>query len=626
MFQELDVLRGFSRAAAEDPAQIALEHGPRRLSYRELDAWSDALARTLAGGPAGAVVGVAVADPVERVVALLGAWKAGCVFAPIDLDQPEPVLERLLAHVEPQWWIDDGTTPFPGGGEPHPFRCRLDPDQQAVITEDGAPAPSSSLTPLGPLAPDALAYLVPTSGSTGSPKWIAGRYQGIGHFIAWETGYLEIGPGVRVSQLTSPYFDAYLRDVFVPLTQGGTLAIPDPPELRLDGFALADWLDRAGIEIVHCVPSLFHLLAAGDLHPRRFERLKAILLAGEPPLQADLARWFGAFGERVRIVNLYGPSETTMTKLFHEVRPADLDRPSIPIGRPIPGAAALLVDGEGRPATPGTVGEILLRTPYRSLGYYKEPRRTAERFVPNPWSDDPDDLLYRTGDLGRLLPDGALQFLGRRDQQVKIRGQRIELGEVESALLGLPGVRAAAAVARPDAQGLASLWAFVVPALGAELSPHELRRSLARTLPAHLLPDRIVPLESLPRTRNGKLDRRALATLDTFGRGTAPRVPPRTPTERRIAAVWEEVIGVAESGVEDDFFAAGGHSLLATRLLLLVRAETGVEIPLRDFLEQPTIAALAERVDEATLLAADPDELRALLATLDAETSPVEPA
>jgi amino acid adenylation domain-containing protein len=611
---DCDVLHGFARSIAEDPTRIALEHGPLRLSYGELDRWSDSLARLLADGPPRAVVAVAVSSPVERVVALLGVWKAGCVFAPVDLDLPAAGLARLVAYVEPQWWIEDAWTatdsapsPFPEQGAPR--RCHLDPERRTAIAggadfAGGGKTVAESPTPLTgiPFGPDDFCYLVPTSGSTGVPKLIAGRYQGVGHFIRWETELLGLGPGTRVSQLTSPYFDAYLRDVFVPLCSGGTLVLPASADIRLDADALAEWLDRAEIALVHCVPSLFHLLATGDLHPRRFALLRAVLLAGERPLTAEIARWFSAFGERVRIVNLYGPSETTMTKLFHEVQKADLDRPSIPIGRPIAGAAVLLVDAADRPSAPGTVGEILLRTPYRSLGYYKAPLETAERFRPNPWSGDPDDLVYRTGDLGRLLPSGELEFLGRRDQQVKIRGQRIELSEVESALLGHPGVRAAAAVPRQDADGLSSLWAFVVlapetPEVPAAM-PHEIRRWLARSLPAQLLPDRIVPVAALPQTRNGKLDRRALAKLDAAGRGTAPRVPPRTPTESRLTEIWEEVIGVRESGVEDDFFTVGGHSLLATRLLLKARAAFGVELPLRAFLDRPTIAALAGQIEE----------------------------
>ncbi len=628
-----DVLQWFADSVARHPARAALECGPRRLSYGDLDRWSDDLARRLRGGAPGAVAAVCVADPIERVVSLLGVLKGGCAFAPVDLEQPAPRLRHLLEHIAPRWLIGDpadartaaALAAIEWSGDAR--WCRLDPDHLAARCDADAVAAVPPASAAGSPGPDDLCYLFQTSGSTGIPQCIAGRFRGIGHFVRWEVDFLGLAPGVRVSQLTSPYFDAYLRDVFVPLSAGGTLCIPETPEVRLGTDSLARWIEARQVELVHCVPSLFHVLCAADLHPRAFERLRHVLLAGEPPLHADLARWFGAFGERVRIVNLYGPTETTMTKLFHEVRPADLRRRSIPIGRPMAGAAALLVDGAGRPCAPGTIGEILLRTPYRSLGYFEQPRLTAERFVRNPWSPDPDgpdaadDLVYRTGDLGRLLPDGALELLGRRDQQVKVRGQRIELAEVESALGEHPGVLAAAAVARPDADGLPALWAFVV--LRAETPPRALREWMARAVPAYLTPDRLVPVAELPRTRNGKLDRRALAALDVDGRqGAEPPVEPRTPTERRLVEIWQEVIEVAQSGVRDDFFAAGGHSLMATRLLLRVRAAFGVEVPLRDFLDRPTIEALAERVDEAILLAADPARIEELLRALEAEPEP----
>ncbi len=647
-----DVLQGFADSAARCPARTAIEIGERRVSYRDLDRWSSELARVLAGGPARPVVAVAAGDPaervaagnpiervaasdsIERVAALLGIWKAGGVYAPLDPAQPPARLAALLDRIAPDWIAGDAGAPLTRSGSTA-RRCHLDAGRLSVVVEGGPPGAGE---PAGPPGPDDLAYLAPTSGSTGAPKLVAGRYRGLGHFVRWEASYLGISEesGVRASQLTSPFFDAYLRDLFVPLATGGTLVVPETPEVRLDTHSLAAWIEAREVELVHCVPSLFHLLSAGDLHPRAFPRLRWVLLAGEPPIHADLARWFGAIGERVRIVNLYGPTETTMTKLFHEVRPADLRRRAVPAGRPMPGAAALLADAAGRPCPPGAVGEVLLRTPYRSLGYFRDPAATAERFVPNPWSGEPGDVVYRTGDLGRLLPDGSLDLLGRRDQQVKVRGQRIELPEVEGALAALPEVAEAAAVARPDADGLAALWAFVVLREGVATAPGALRDALRRALPPAMVPDRVVPVAALPRTANGKLDRRALLALAgaASGRGAEPRgglkIGPRTPTEERLAALWEEVIEVRESGVRDDFFAAGGHSLMATRLLLRVRAAFGVSMPLGDFLDRPTIEALAERVEDEllarALAGASEDELAALVSELDAELAPAEGA
>jgi acyl carrier protein len=333
-------------------------------------------------------------------------------------------------------------------------------------------------------------------------------------------------------------------------------------------------------------------------------------------MHADLARWFAIFGERVQIVNLYGPSETTMTKLFHRVRPADLGRRSIPVGRPMDGAAVLVVDDQLRACAPGTCGEVLLRTPYRSLGYLGRPDLTAEAFVPNPFAAGGADVVYRTGDLGRLLPDGALELLGRRDHQLKIRGQRIEPREIESALLDHPRVLQAAVVGRPDGEGFMTLCAFV--AAGEEIDVNELREWVARRLPASHVPDRFTTLPELPRTRNGKLDRRALTRIDLRQQPAAPRQAPRTDTERCLLEIWREVTGAHEIGTTDNFFAVGGHSLMATRLLLRVRAAFGSDVPLKDFLDRPTIAALAEEIEERILFHADPASIEAILREIDA--------
>jgi amino acid adenylation domain-containing protein len=641
-----DVLHAFAGAVAQGPARIAVDAGSRRLSYLDLDAWTGALASTLRRGtPRGGVVAVAAEDPLHRVAALLGTLRAGCVFAPLDLDQPPARLRALLERLAPQWLL--GT---PGLGAAIADRtgwtglargCHLDTDRLAAV-EEGAPpnpaapavqgntaalanagAPPPEPPPAG-LAGDDLCYIVQTSGSTGVPKCIAGSYRAIGHFIRWETELLALTPGTRVSQLTAPHFDAYLRDIFAPLTTGGTVCIPPSAELRLDAAALARWIDAQGIELVHCVPSLFHLLAAGDagdLHPRLFPRLRWVLLAGEAPLQADLARWFAVFGRRVRFLNLYGPSETTMTKLFHEITPEDLERRSIPIGRPMAGAAALLVDRRGRVCAPGTVGEIVLRTPHHALGYLGEPRLTAEAFAPNPWRDghDPADLIHRTGDLGRLLPDGAIELLGRRDQQLKVRGQRIEPGEIETVLGEHPLVQAAAVVARPDSAGLPALCAFVVTR--EEVATQTLRDWVARRLPPALVPDRFVSLPRLPLLANGKIDRRTLATAEVAAARREPRVAARTPTERRLVEIWGEVTETRDAGIRDDFFASGGHSLLAARLLLRVRQAFGVEVPLAAFFDRPTIEALAAEVEERLLSQVDPQLLEEALRELDAAPS-----
>jgi amino acid adenylation domain-containing protein len=594
------VLERFHAAARQFADQPALELPHRVVSYGELAAAAGRRARqlTAAGTTPGGRVAVLAADRGEVITAMLAIFEVGGVFVPLDPEMPDPRLQAMLeiaapaaAVVEPAFlylWRRLGRAACPV------IAAAAGPGAGAVAEEGsslagGAPGPRQRAREKSGPGPDDLCYVVFTSGSTGVPKAIAGCRKGIDHFISWQVETFGIGPGTRVSQLARPSFDAFFKDVFAPLVAGGTVCVPRPAWLG-DGTALARWLDSGEIEILHAVPSLFRTLLASDLRPELFPRLRHVLLAGERLLPADVDRWCGVFGERIQLANLYGPSETTITKLVYRVKAADAARPSIPIGQPMPGARALIVDRQGRPSLPGAVGEILIRTPYRSLGYLDRPDLTAAAFVPNPLGGDPADLVYRTGDFGRVLPDGDFEFLGRRDQQVKIRGVRIELAEIEERLRRLPAVADVAVVDRADAAGNRYLCAYVVG--GSDLDPDALRAPLARELPEPMVPTLYVQLDELPRTLSGKVDRRALPDPQkTRGRG-APAAP-RTPLQETLAGLYSTVLGGVPVGPDDSFFALGGHSLLATQLLSRVREALGVELALNVLFESPTVAGLA---------------------------------
>ncbi|HKI00350.1 MAG TPA: amino acid adenylation domain-containing protein [Thermoanaerobaculia bacterium] len=578
----------FSRAAAQHGSRTAIDRAGIGITYRDLEARSNQLANVLlAGGAArGSVVAILADDRIAVVTAMLAVLKAGCAFAPLDPNAPPKRLAAMVAEADPAWFLAEARLlPMLGGVE-----------GARVVGLDDAKGGDASHPGLA-AGPDDMAYLYFTSGSTGRPKGIAGRLQGIDHFIRWEIETLGIAPGARVSQLTTPSFDAFLRDVFVPLCAGGTVCVPESREVVLDAPRLIDWLDLEEIELVHCVPSLFRSILNGALSPGYFAAMKHVLLAGEPLLPADVGRWLDVFGERIRLVNLYGPSETTMTKLFYFVTAADRERKSMPIGKPMPGAQALVVGANGKAAPPGTIGEILIRTPYRSLGYYRQPELTAEAFVQNPFNPAPGDVVYRTGDLGRLLKDGNFEFLGRRDSQVKIRGVRVEIAEVENQLRSHPAVRDVAVVDRDNAAGGKSLCAYVV--LGEETDANALREALLSTLPEAFVPDWFVPLDELPRTLTGKVDRKALPAPDSARLQDAAFTAPRSLTEELLAGIWCELLELKQVGIHQSFFAVGGHSLLATQLLSRIRSTFEIELPLNRLFEAPTIAGLAEGVEAA---------------------------
>jgi len=581
-----NLIQMFRLAAEKWPEAVAIAASGQELTYGELRRRADRVSTALAasGFTPGSLLPIIASDISEVVVAMLGALGVRGVFVPIAPDLPPARLSRLLEEVVSPWiCVEPRFAPLLAEHWP-----RSAPPPIASWSGAGGGLPAPSVDP----QPDDLCYVVFTSGSTGEPKGIAGRLKGIEHFVRWEIEFLDVGPGTRVSQLTSPSFDAVLRDIFVPLATGGVVCVPEDRKQAADGRWLASWLEEQDISVLHCVPSLFRGLLNAGLSASSLPALRHVLLAGERFLPADAERWFGIFGERVQLVNLYGPSETTMTKFVHVVRPSDAKAPSIPIGKPMRGAAAILIDENGKACPPGVPGEILIRTPFRSLGYFRRPDLTRQVFIPNPFGNDPEDLVYRTGDLGRLLRSGEFEFLGRRDHQVKIRGARVELGEIEDLLRRHPAIADQVVVTSEETDGGVSLLAYVV--LSRPIMATELRAYCLAALPDYMVPSVFVVLDSLPRTFSGKVDRGALPKPDVAGATVSGEDSyAHGPVEELIATIWEEVLGREGIGRKEDFFALGGHSLLAGRVLNRVQATFGVEVPLKALVEAPTIADLS---------------------------------
>jgi amino acid adenylation domain-containing protein len=600
--------------------RVALEWQDTRISYDELEAKSNEIAARLvsSGAGKGTPVVVMLENSLHVIPSLIGILKAGCVFVPLDLNNPEKRLEAMLAIVEPQWAIiESGLVSLLEKLVPETGRklhlIQFDGGELQPPAKDERVA-SIANVPATAHEPDDLCYISFTSGSTGNPKAIAGRYKGIAHFIEWEINTFGIDETCRLAQFTHYAFDAFLRDVFVPLCAGGTICIPDKRESIVEPATLVTWMEERQISLIHCVPSLFRVMLNQQLKPDYFTNLKHIMLAGERLLPADVRKWMDLFGERVQLVNFYGPSETTMIKFFYPVGRTDVDRKSIPIGKPMEGARAIVVGADGKTCPPGSVGEIYIRTPYRSLGYYKAPELTQEVFVSNPFNDDPEDIVYKTGDLGRVLTDGNFEFLGRKDHQVKIRGLRVELGEIENALRAYEGVRDAVVIEATNANGESYLCAYL--AASEELETEQLREHLFKELPVNMVPALFIRLEALPLTLNGKVDRRALPPPEKK-RAETPYVAPRTITEETLAEIWRDLLGVERVGVNDDFFELGGHSLLATQLMSRLRTAFQVELPLAALFENPTVARLSIPITQTQLAKIDSEDLSRLLDELE---------
>jgi acyl-coenzyme A synthetase/AMP-(fatty) acid ligase/acyl carrier protein len=425
---------------------------------------------------------------------------------------------------------------------------------------------------------------------------VLGCHKGLSHFLSWQRETFAIGSGDRVAQLTALSFDAVLRDIFLPLTSGATLCLPDAND-ALTPDPIIEWLERQQITVLHAVPSLAQSWLASEGAKVDLESMRWVFFVGEPLTEAFLHQWRTAFHNTAEIVNLYGPTETTLIKCFYRV-PADIAPGVQPVGRPIPNTQALVLNDHNQLCGINEPGEIVLRTPFRSLGYINAPEENQKRFVKNPFRDDPWDLIYFTGDAGRYRPDGTLEILGRLDDQVKIRGVRVEPAEVTAILSQHPLVDSCIVVGKKNERDETCLVAYVVASNQGQATTTQLRSYLLEQMPAAMVPSVFVFLDSLPLTPNGKVDRKALPEPDH--KRSEPEesfVAPRTEIERIVAGIWTEVLKTERVGVHDNFFELGGHSLLASQIVSRIRVALQVEVSLRALFEKPTVASLCDHIE-----------------------------
>ncbi len=513
----------FERMVDKHPDNIAITNGYKRVIYRQLEEEANRLANFLmeSGAEKGSIIASFLQDPSEVITTILAAMKSGLVFVIFDTEAPAATLQAMIEAVSPRWFVTESKFIE----KLRQVEQRRAHESRIVCLDGDAAEPEGELSfvkgyrdyvnsarPQVSIDPDGMAYIYFTSGTTGTPKAVAGRYRAIDHAVRWEIEILGLGAGTRASQLHSLSFDESLRDIFVPLCVGGTLCVPESRELILDGARLTEWINAQQIEVIHCTPSLLRNLLSEELHGESFSALRCVLSTGEALLPDDVARWVDVFGDRIQLLNLYGTSETTLAKFCYFVKPEDKDRSSIPIGKPIAGVRALVVGEDGMPCPVKLVGEIYIRTPYRSLGYYHQPQATDEVFIKNPFSANPEDIVYKTGDLGRVLEDGNYEYVGRKNSQVEIRGTRVEVSEIESLMRSHKAVRDVAVVSRENGDGNNHLYAYVVPK--AEIRPGELRQLMADYLPDYMIPSRLMIIERLPLTLSGKVDRLALPKLE----------------------------------------------------------------------------------------------------------------
>ncbi len=577
----------FAAQVARSPAAVAVVHEDRALSYRELDARSSRLAhhlRALGVGPE-AVVGLCVERSPEMIVGLLGILKAGGAYLPLDPDYPAERLAFMLADAGAAVLVTQAALParLPAHAA---ATVRLDADWPAIARHPEH-APDLTLDPANP------AYVIYTSGSTGTPKGVVVDHASIANYIAWGIPACGLNVGIGAPILNSLAFDATVTALFLPLATGKLVLLP-PEQAQLE--IIADRYGGSGdFSLLKLTPSHLDILNQSGPIERLSGLTHCIVVGGESVSGAHLAPWRRQIPQTKLIIH-YGPTETTCGSTTYDLRSDDPDQDIMPIGRPIANTRVYVLDGWLQPVAAGVCGELYIAGAGLARGYLGRSGLSAERFVADPFGGC-GSRMYRSGDLARWRADGVLEFLGRSDQQVKLRGFRIEPGEIEAALVGAGGVAQAAVIAREDGPGHKRLVAYVVGSAAAAVDVAGLRGAVAARLPDYMVPSAFVVLDRLPLTANGKLDRGRLPAPEVTV-GSAHRAP-RSPQEEVLCGLFAEVLGLERVGIDDDFFALGGHSLLATRLISRIRASLDVEIAIRVLFEAPTVEGLARQLGSA---------------------------
>jgi amino acid adenylation domain-containing protein len=599
------------RAAAE-PDAVAVVHGHTHLTYGALDAWANQVARHLRGAGAGAdtVVGICMDRSVEMIAGLLGILKAGAAYLPLDPEAPRNRLDSISEDARSRWCLTLERHRAGAPGVAH--TVYLDTDRETIEAYD-------TTSPEAVVRPDDLVSVYYTSGSTGRPKGVASTHRGWVNRMAFMQRLHGLRPGETVLHKTTLSFDDSALELFWPLMNGGRIALIDPG-LHRDPREILDAAARSRTVHLQVVPSMLAMIV-DHVEPGVRDLLSA--------LRTTVSSGEALSGELVRrhhevlpgaLHNTWGATEVSIDSTTHTCTAADVDTAgAVSVGLPFDNNRIHVLDPLHRDVPVGVVGDLYISGIGLARGYLGDPAKTATAFVPSPYV--PGERVYRTGDRGYRRPDGTLMFVGRTDHQVKIRGMRVELGEIDAVLARHTGVKEALTVVQETASGLKRLVAYVVAdGTAAELSPEAVRKHVAAYLPGYMVPSFVLPLDAFPLTPNGKVDRKALPEPDRMrDYSELDFVAPEGPVQENLAEIWADILGVEKVGVLDNFFTLGGHSLVATRLVSRIRHAFGVELRLQDVFGRPTITAmgeeverlLAERVDNMT-----EDEVRELFERL----------
>lgn len=590
----------FEQQVARTPDAIAVVGGGKSLSYRELNERANQVAHYLRKQGVGpeVLVGVCLERSPEMVVALLGVWKSGGAYVPLDSSYPEERLSFMVSDAAVRVLLtEERCKPlFPSVSEK---TVCLDTDWPSIALENNSNLNTG-------VAPSNLAYVMYTSGSTGKPKGAMILHRGLMNYLWWAAQTYKVEAGGSVPVHSSISFDLTVTSLYPALISGGQVEL-----LAEDVGAqnlLAALRRRKDRNLVKITPAHLEALSLQLSTEEVAGMTRAFIIGGENLLAESLRMWRES-ASATRLINEYGPTETVVGCCVYEVQPDDPQNGSVPIGRPIANTQLYILDENLEPVPPGVMGELYIGGSGVARGYLNRPDLTKERFITDPFSGKNDARMYKTGDLARYREDGIIEYLGRVDNQVKVRGYRIELGEIEATVASCPAVQSCVVLAREDTPGEKQLVGYLVLRENMPLAVEDLRNFLKSRLPEYMVPAKFVFLDYFPLTHNGKVDRKALPVpLREEKQADLDSARPRTATEETLAAIWKEMFKVENVGIHDDFFDLGGHSLLAIKAMSRIRDVLGIDLPVMDLFENPTIATLADSMAKAGLANASSTE------------------
>ena len=583
------IIPRFKKIVSKFPHKTALIKGNVKISYKELDEKSDKEASFLYKNYQVSQNVIVILDKgIDLIVTLIAIMKSGGVFVPIDPNLSTNRISEIIEQVDGNLIVCD-----------EKYKERITKilekfqDNKSVLSVDDLYLEDNHNLEY---VYNKNCYLYFTSGSTGKPKGVLGRERSLEHYITWEIEEFGINENFIVSQLTFPAFDPFLRDVFVPILSGASLAIPEDSNIIMEPRALVQWITKSRINLIHIVPSIFKLLVQAIKTDDCLNDLKYVLMAGELLRSNDLRKFYSIFKDRVNLVNLYGPTETTLAKVFYPISMEDLNRKIIPVGKPISFTEVLILDENMKKCPVGKIGEIYIRTPFISSGYYKQPDLTRKSFIVNPLRNNKKDIIYKTGDLGRIIDNGNIELIGRKDFQVKINGVRIEIGDIENSLLKNDAVDDAVVVEKKNDEGTGYLSAYVV--VNKDIEGSELKKYISNEISKYAMPRYFTKLEVMPRLANGKIDRKALLEMKDTIEETDSAGESLNHIERELMNIWNQVLKNKSIGVNSSFFDVGGTSLLLINMHLKLDEKYPGLIKVTDIFANSTIRKLAEFISE----------------------------